>query len=154
MANSKKKSQKPPHLSLHHVITAMSYWGSSVRLGLIAFVALVVLLLQVFVAPTSEMEVTRLSAFIIETQVFLYTMFCFALLDIGYVTVARKYPFYQVFDRLALLLIELFLGVAYFLPSFAVVSENATNSRRFVLLAVAGFVLARFVIGKFHRRAE
>lgn len=105
-----KKLQKPPHLQLHKLIVAMSYWGATVRSMLLGFMLLVALGLG-FVSGVAWTDYAGR---------FIYTAGFYLLLDAGYVTVARLFPLKEVGDTFFMLSVLLAVGIAIVLPYFMV----------------------------------
>lgn len=134
----KKQTRTLPHLSLHHLIVALSYWGTTARVLLLTFIALAVFVLQALEQASGTISLSQ--AFLTEGQMFIYAIGSFLILDAGYVSVAKGYAFRRSTDQIALLGTELIVSVAYFLPYFAFL-PNA-----FVLLSQWIFVVALVVV--------
>ena len=98
-------------------------------------------------------NMSLLSAILIQGQTLIYVIVSFLLLDIGYVIVAKKYTFSSLQDKLALFGSEVFLGICYFLPYFAVVSNKFTSITRFVFVGVLFVISARIVLGMLYGKA-
>ncbi|MBC7746594.1 hypothetical protein H7Y40_01275 [Pedobacter sp.] len=147
MATKKKKHTKSVHLTLHNLIGAVSYWGAATRISVIGFIALAVFLIQVLEQQASPTNMSLLSAVLIEGQMLVYVVVSFFLLDVGYVTIARKYRFAPMQDKVLLISSEFFLGLMYFLPYFAIVSDRFTHVTRFVFVAVLLVLSMRIVLG-------
>ena len=103
-----KKTTKQPRLTLHQLLVAISFWGSTTRLLLIAFVVGVIFALKMYYLTTTPEW---------ELKVVIYILGSFALLDVAYVIVARTLPLKRRLDQLALLTTEAILGLAYVLPN-------------------------------------
>lgn len=103
-----KKTTKQPRLTLHQLLVAISFWGSATRLLLVAFIVASLFALKMYYqVATPEWEI----------KVAIYILGSFALLDIGYVIVARTLPLKRRLDQLSLLGAEAILGLAYVLPN-------------------------------------
>jgi len=103
-----KKTTKQPRLTLHQLLVAISFWGTTARLLLITFVVAIIFALKLYYLTTTlEWEL----------QVAIYILGSFALLDAGYVIVARTLPLKRRLDQLSLLATEAILGLAYVLPN-------------------------------------
>lgn len=108
MTTKKSKSRSTPRLTLHNLIVALSFWGSSVRLLLVAFLVAALFILRLFYLETTVVW---------ESQVAIYIVGSFALLDIGYVLLARALPLKQRSDAVCLLVLETVLAATYVLPN-------------------------------------
>ncbi len=143
------KTSQPPHLLLHNLVVAFSYWGTTVRILLIGFVLFLANLLTVL---NSEASVD-ISAYAAQ---FVYVVGSLLLLDAGYVTIARALPIStENVDRVVFLLFLTLLALMVVLPYFALVPASVMVSVKWVFL-VSLFVLAlRTVLGLFFgHRAE
>ncbi|MGB3023408.1 MAG: hypothetical protein WBB39_01240 [Candidatus Saccharimonadales bacterium] len=135
------KHYQPPHLLLHNLIGALSYYGTTVRVLLFGFL----LALAVTLGVTSG-GLNASKSF----ENFVYVLASFLLLDAGYVTIARVLPIStERFDQgLFLVLLFAVAGVIIW-PYFAVGSGLVLLSAKAVFL-FALFVLAlRMVLGFF-----
>lgn len=140
-----KKDKKPNSLTLHQLLPALSYWGATVRLLLIAVVAAVVLLVR-----SSELEsggLTAVQAFTTAGQAFIYAMGSFLILEVCYLAIARSYPLRQHIDQAILLGSETLLALGYFLPYFMLVPAWFVTVSRFVFVAVLLVIGVRLLIG-------
>jgi hypothetical protein len=108
MAKSKKTKQQP--LLLHNLLGAISYWGTTVRTLLLAFLAGAIFAARVISAPDSYAH---------ELQIFVYIVGSFFALDTGYVMIARSMPFRMMTDATLLILADLLIGASYVISSFA-----------------------------------
>jgi len=104
------KKTKQPRLTLHYLLGALSFWGTSVRVLLMAFLAAAVLVAQLIVDPSLYAQ---------QLQELIYIVGSFFVLDAGYVMLARSMPFRKLTDTTILLLVDLALALAYIVPSFA-----------------------------------
>ena len=152
MTTQKKKSSKVQHLTLHNLIGAISFWGSATRVSIIGCIALAVFAIQVLDSQTAPATMSLLSSILLETEVLLYVVVSFFVLDIGYVIVAREHKLSLVKDKVGLIGSELVLATAYFLPYFAIVSTRFTYLTRFVFIAVLLILSLRIVIGVLYGR--
>lgn len=110
------KKSSTPSLTLHGLITALSFWGTAVRTLLFGFLAG-----AVFLVALSEAE--SASAIDTEVMVLIYVVGSFLLLDFGYVTVARAYKLLPGLDMLMLAAAELLLAALYIAPRLVVNPE-------------------------------
>lgn len=133
----------PPHLQLHTLLGALSYWGTAVRILLIGFVLLVANVL-------SFADSANTTAWTTYGAQFIYVMGSLLLLDTGYVTIARTLPIStETIDRVSFLVLLSALGFMVVLPYFAAVPNSVMVSIKWVFL-VTLFVLAlRLVLGLF-----
>lgn len=143
------KSTQPPHLLLHTLLGALSYWGTSVRILLIGFVLFIANLVTVL----NSVETV---SFTVYAAQFAYIMGSLLLLDAGYVTIARALPIStETADKVLFLGFMASLGFVVVLPYFAPVPQSVMVSIKWVFI-VTLFVLAlRLVLGLFFgRRSE
>lgn len=136
-------SSRPPHLLLHSLLAAISYWGTSVRILLTGFV----LLIANLIAALNSIELVSLTAYAAQ---FLYVIGSLLLLDAGYVTIARALPIStETVDKVVFLGLMAALGFIVVLPYFAAVPQSVMVSVKWVFI-VTLFVLAlRLVLGMF-----
>lgn len=138
MAKSKKTKQQ---LSLHSLFGAVSYWGTTVRTLLLAFLAGAIFAARVISAPDSYAH---------ELQVFVYIVGSFFVLDTGYVMIARSMSFGTMTDATLVILADLLIGTSYVVSSFAnapILSSISTWSIIIVVFilsirALAGLLVA------------
>lgn len=137
------KNTAPPHLQLHTLLGALSYYGTAVRILLIGFVLLLANFLTVVDSDSSTAWTTYGAQFI-------YIMGSLLLLDAGYVTIARALPIAkETIDKVCFLVLLAALGFMVVLPYFAAVPNSVMVSIKWVFL-VTLFVLAlRLVLGFF-----
>lgn len=137
------KTTAPPHLQLHILLGALSYYGTAVRILLIGFVLFLANILTVVDSTSSIAWATYGAQFI-------YIMSSLLLLDAGYVTIARVLPIAtETIDRACFLVLLAALGFMVVLPYFAAVPSSVMVSIKWVFL-VTLFVLAlRLVLGLF-----
>jgi len=140
-----QKKNNQPRLTLHQLLIALSFWGSSVRILLVGFLALAVLLSRLLAGET-DIDV--------ESFAFIYFVGSVALLDIGYVMLARTMKLRPKFDALVLLVIELAITAAYIIPAFAYVpvfSKMAVWTILVVLLTLGIRTLLGLLYGRTSR---
>lgn len=126
MATKSKKTKQPP-VSLHTLLGAISYWGTTVRTLLLAFLAGAIFAARVISAPDSYAH---------ELQVFVYIVGSFFALDTGYVMIARSMPFHRAADATLLILADLFIGASYVVSSFAVTPILSSISTWTILVVI------------------
>lgn len=102
-----KQTKKQPRLTLHQLLGALSFWGSATRLLLIAF-----LVIAIFILRITNLDTTLTW----ESQVTIYILGSFALLDVGYVMLARAFPLKKTVDFLCLAALEILMAATYILP--------------------------------------
>lgn len=122
-----KKTTKQPRLTLHQLLGALSFWGSATRLLLLAFLVFVIFALRI----------TNLNTTLTwESQVVIYVLGSFALLDIGYVMLARAFPLKKRVDTFCLVVLEILMATTYILPHLVSVRGLAWFSNWFVLIVL------------------
>lgn len=133
------KTYHPPHLLLHSLLVALSYWGTAVRMLLVGFVLVIAHILTALNTDTTLLS---------QASHFIYTTGSLLLLDAGYVTIARVLPIStELVDKIIFLLLLTALSVLVILPFFATLPVGLTVSVRWIFL-VSLFVLAlRLVLG-------
>lgn len=122
-----KTSTQQPRLTLHQLLGAVSFWGSATRLLLVAFMVAVI-----FVLKLNYLETTLTW----EVRVFIYIFGTIALLDIGYVIVARSLPLRRRLDLGVLLACESFLTLTYLLPNLIYVPTLARLSNWIIFIVL------------------
>lgn len=128
MANKKNTT---PRLTLHQLLGALSFWGASTRLMLIGFIVLIIFALKLlYLTAGADWEI----------KVIIYVLGSFALLDIGYVMLARAFPSRRRLDILSLLLAETLLLAGYVLP-------NLVNLPRLSWIANWAVLIVLLVLG-------
>lgn len=137
------KTTPPPHLQLHILLGALSYWGTTVRILLLGFVLLLANILTVADSANATAWTTYGAQFI-------YIVGSLLLLDAGYVTIARVLPIAtETIDKACFLVLLAALGFMVVIPYFAAVPSSVMVSIKWVFL-VTLFVLAlRLVLGLF-----
>lgn len=145
MTHSSPTNQSP-RLSLHHLLVALSFWGSATRLFLIAFIVFALSLVNILGAQTGEGF--SISALITdEIQNFVYVVGSFFILDVGYVLIARRYPLRVIYDKLILLGAEVVVGLAYVLPHVAFVPTYISALTQWILLGALMVIALRLTLG-------
>ena len=122
-----KKATKQPRLTLHQLLGAMSFWGSATRLLLLAFLVLVIFALRI-----TNLDTTLTW----EAQVVIYVLGSFALLDVGYVMLARAFPLKKRVDIFCLLVLEILMAATYILPHLVSVRALGWFSNWFILIVL------------------
>lgn len=131
-----KKKTKKSQLTLHGLLTALSYWGTSVRLFLAVFVSIVV-----FAIALSE-TTGSLTAVSGEVIILLYVLGCVLLLDLGYVIIARALALRPRLDAASLILADIGLLGLYALPKVTVTTVTALVNPIGVALLIVILILA------------
>lgn len=138
----KKKTSKNTPLTLHGLLVALSYWGTSVRISLAAFVAV-----AVFAIALSETNGST-GAVSVEIITLIYALGSILLLDFGYVIIARALPLRRVLDVMSLLVADLCLLGIYAGPKLVVTTATTLVNPVGVALLIAILVLAlRLLMG-------
>ncbi len=138
-----KQSQR---LSLHHLLVALSFWGSATRIFLIGFIVFALSLVTVLGAQAG-VGFSISATLTDEIQRFVYVVGSFFILDVGYVLVARRYPLRILYDRLILLVAEFALALGYVLPHVAFVPSYVSALTQWLLLAALMVVALRLTLG-------
>lgn len=134
---------KPPHLLLHDLIVALSYWGTSVRILLVGFVLAVATIL-VAVEGSTQGSASQYGA------QFVYLVGSLLMLDAGYVTIARATPVaIEALDRFFFLVIMSLISAVAIFPYFVEVAPNIIVSVRWIFLVVLFVLTLRLVVGLF-----
>lgn len=137
--SSVKKNSQP--LSLHQLITALSFWGTSVR-----FLVFLVLAVISLVAVLSQSGLT--SNYVEQTvNLFTYVLLSFLLFDAGYVMLGRGLPLKPVVDRLVVFVVDLLVACWYVIPRFAMISTDLANAIIWLILGVLVLLSLRSVLG-------
>lgn len=136
-------SHKPqPHLLLHNIIGALSYWGTTTRLLLVGFVLSILVLAHIIEASSASLTVDFARSFFL-------IMGSLLLLDAGYVTIAKAKPLaHAALDKLFLWSTITVLSVVAIAPYIVEVKASVYQDIAVWLIAVILFVLAlRLVMG-------
>lgn len=135
-------AQKKSSLTLHSLLVALSYWGTSVRVFLAAFVSL-----AVFAIALSE-TTGSVSAVSSEAIILIYVLASILVLDFGYVMIARALPMQRVLDVMSLIFADLALLGLYAVPKIAVVAASTLVNPVGIVMLIAVLILAlRLLIG-------
>lgn len=135
-------AQKKSSLTLHSLLVALSYWGTSVRVFLAAFVSL-----AVFAIALSE-TTGSVSAVSSEAIILIYVLASILVLDFGYVMIARALPMQRVLDVMSLIFADLALLGLYAVPKIAVVAASTPVNPVGIVMLIAVLILAlRLLIG-------
>ena len=127
------KQYHPPHLLLHNIIVALSYYGTTVRVLLFGFLLAIAVTLGVTSGGLGATD---------SFANFVYVLASFLLLDAGYVTIARVLPIStERIDQTLFLLLLFVLGFIIIWPYFAV------GSGLVLLAAKSVFLFTLFVLG-------
>jgi hypothetical protein len=131
MKAKKTPSSTASHpLALHTLITALSFWGSSVRLFLVGFLAVLFGTAR-FIDAVANGAMAHI-VFANEVYALVYIVGLYFVLDACYVIISRAYPVHKIIDQFVLLFAEAIIAILYFLPHIAEVSYSST---RFVIIA-------------------
>ncbi len=136
------KSRRIPKLALHELFVALSYWGSAVRIFLFAFVLLIALGLILVNGGSMVSYVSR----------YIYLVLAMAVLDAGYVTIARAVPYRERIDRSILLAAYSAIGLLAILPHVAVMPQVIIAINQWLLLPVLFLLSIRLLIGMLHNK--
>ncbi|HET8690275.1 MAG TPA: hypothetical protein VFL81_02470 [Candidatus Saccharimonadales bacterium] len=137
-SDPRKKAQP---LSLHQLVTALSFWGTSVRF-LIFFVLAVISLIAVL----SQSGLT--SGYVEQTvNLFTYVLLSFLLFDAGYVMLGRGLSLKPAVDRLVIFVVDVIIACWYVIPRFAMVSTGLANAIIWLILGVFTLLSLRAVLG-------
>lgn len=142
MATKKKRQSKPLHLTLHQLLSALSFWGTTVRMLLFGFLATVALFVGLSQTDNASAEV----------GLYIYVMGSVFLFDIGYTLLARGLPVTATTDKLIILLGEILLATLYVLPYFAMVPAVMTWVLSWTLLVVFAIISGRALVGLLYSR--
>ena len=106
-----KKSQSS--LTLRQLLGALSFWGTTARTALFAFIAFFTLIITLS-------ETTTATSFDNQLMLFIYVVGSFFLLDVGFVLVSRRYTLSYYVDMLVLITAEILLGLLYVVPKLVI----------------------------------
>lgn len=129
-------AKKKAPLTLHSLLVALSYWGTSVRLFLVAFVSIAVFAIALSETNGSTGAVTG------EIITLIYVLGSILLLDFGYVMIARTFPLRRVLDIMSLLVVDLSLLGIYAGPKLVVTTTQVPINPVGVVILIAILVLA------------
>ncbi len=143
-----KKTTKSqvPHLELHTLIGALSFWGSSVRLLLVSFLVVVLSIARVVDSNASGAGPLHQ---LLANEIYLnvYLLGVYLVLDAGYVIVSRAYPMAAIVDRLVLFMMEAMFAFMYFFPFIAEVPFSQARFVAYAPFAVIFLLLLRALLG-------
>lgn len=135
-------AKKKAPLTLHSLLVALSYWGTSVRLFLVAFVSLAVFAIALSETDGSTGAVTG------EIITLIYVLGSILLLDLGYVIIARGLPLQRVLDVMSLVVVDLGLLAIYAGPKLVVTTAVTLVNPVGIVMLIAILVLAlRLLMG-------
>lgn len=135
-------AKKKAPLTLHSLLVALSYWGTSVRLFLVAFVSLAVFVIALSETDGSTGAVTG------EIITLIYVLGSILLLDLGYVIIARGLPLQRVLDVMSLVVVDLGLLAIYAGPKLVVTTAVTLVNPVGIVMLIAILVLAlRLLMG-------
>ena len=124
-----KKQNKKSSLTLHGLLGALSFWGTATRLFLFAILAVVVTIVALS-------ETVTPSQFDNEIMITVYVLAIFAVLDVGYVMIARIYPLQKQFLDIASLVVgDVLLAALYIVPK-VIVSQSVILRNDPLILAI------------------
>ncbi len=106
-------AKKKQSLTLHQLLSALSFWGTAARGMLFGFLSVMTFLIALSEVSTSAAADNQF-------MILVYVLSSFLLLDIGYVMIARVYKIKGGFDMLALGVAEVMLGLLYIVPKVVV----------------------------------
>lgn len=131
------------HLTLHELLSALSFWGTTVRFLLFLFLAGVTFLVALAqtVAPQEEVGL------------FIYALATFLVFDAGYVMLSRGLPLTRIIDQLVVVVFELVFTVAHVVPYFALVPTAITAVVIWAPLGVVGLLSLRALLGLLYSRS-
>ena len=135
-------AKKKAPLTLHSLLVALSYWGTSVRLFLVAFVSLAVFVIELSETDGSTGAVTG------EIITLIYVLGSILLLDLGYVIIARGLPLQRVLDVMSLVVVDLGLLAISAGPKRVVTTAVTLVNPVGIVMLIAILVLAlRLLMG-------
>ena len=130
----------PPHLLLHNIISALSYWGTSTRLMLAAFLILVATLAR-YVGDSSGTPFSYGAQYV-------YMILVLGVLDAGYVTIGRLFPMSsKLVDRIIICLLMSVLTFWLVAPNFLINGEVYELNLKLLFLIVLFSLALRSVLG-------
>lgn len=133
------KKSPQPHLSLHRLLVALSYWGSAVRTMLFAIVCACTLWIALSHGGGSLQ---------MYSAQFIYIVGVFVLFDAGYVTVARALSFSREgYDRLFFLVSLIVYAVCMIMPYYIALPATLFTRAAWVFLSPLFVLTLRVVFG-------
>lgn len=109
---TKKKAES---LTLHQLLTALSFWGTAVRLFLFTIIASLG-----FVSALSELTAGGRAEE--QIMILIYVLGSYLVFDFGYVLTARAYPLSKLLDKLVITVVGLGMASLYVIPKIVVSS--------------------------------
>lgn len=131
------------HLTLHELLSALSFWGTTVRFLLFAFLAGVTFLVAL-AQTTSPAD---------EVGLFIYVLATFLAFDAGYVLLARAMKLKPAVDKLVIIVGEVVFTIAHVVPYFALVPTAITAIVVWGPLGVVGLLSLRALLGLLYARS-
>lgn len=136
-ANNKKHQA----LSLHELLTDLSFWGSSVR-----FLIFLVLAVASLAVVLTQPDLT--SSYVEQTiDLFIYVLLSYFLFDVGYVMLGRDLPLKPGVDRLVIFIFDFLIICWYIIPHFAMVSAQFASAIVWLILGVLVLLSLRALLG-------
>lgn len=135
-----KSSTKKPHLTVHGLLGAISYWGSTARLIILTVLVLFAFFLNVSIATTA-------AHFDSEIIYLIYALATVFILDVGYVMAARALPLSPVFDRWVVSISGLIVAGFFVIPSLITVSTYSLRMKALCILVVLLIISVRILLG-------
>lgn len=130
---------RPPHLLLHNLLGAMSYYGTTVRGLLYGFVLAIAMTLGV---TSGGLSAGR------SFETFVWMVGSFLLLDAGYVTIIRSRPFaVETADRALFLILLLGLATVIVWPYVGMITPGLLLGAKEVFLGVLFVLALRLILG-------
>lgn len=128
-------------LSLHQLITALSFWGTSVRF--------LIFLVLAAISLGAVLSQSGLTAGYVEQTVnlFTYVLLSYLLFDAGYVMLGRGLPLKPAVDRLVIFVFDVVVACWYVVPRFAMVPTELANAIVWLILGVFALLSLRAVLG-------
>lgn len=137
---AQKNVTKHP-LTLHELLGALSYWGTAVRLMIVAILMVAVYLMNI----TFDTTAAYVDG---ETIALIYALGTFFLFDFCYVLIARAQPIHhKTADRSSILLLDFMLMLFYLVPSLVVTSVSFEVFRYGVLVVALLALAIRILLG-------
>lgn len=134
-----------PHLALHTLLVALSYWGTAVRMLLVTFL----LSVAYAVGVSNGVGIGTLIVQFVSVVGWLF------LLDAGYVTIAKALPFrHETVDQVLFCLVMAGLFALVFLPHFVVVSSSATPTSLWLFLVTLFLLGGRLLLAMIYGRRD
>lgn len=143
------RSKKEP-LTLHGLLGALSYWGTTARFLLVSMLVLIA-----FVLNISFIDVSSPYYVVSETQVLVYALAILMLTDLLYVMVARSKPLDPKLDRWVVIIADIVIASCFIVPSFVSVAAVHSTGMRVLSPVVALLVVGiRILLGLLYSKKE